>query len=56
MMMILSKLVKAGWAIIIGHTNRQFQIANLLEVDFKPNFLQNKHFTSYNVSKCPYGA
>jgi hypothetical protein len=43
-----------GWAIVVGCTKRQFQIANLLEVDSKPEFFLNKHFTSCNVSKCPY--
>jgi len=28
-----------GWAIVVGCTKRQFQIANLLKVDYKPNFL-----------------
>ncbi len=32
---ISSKLVYVGWAIIIGCTKRQFQIAILLEVDSK---------------------
>jgi hypothetical protein len=54
-MMISLKLAKVGWAIIIGCTKRQFQIANLLEVNSKPNFLQKKHFTTCNVSKCLYG-
>jgi hypothetical protein len=44
------------WATIIGCTKRQFQTANLLKVDSKPEFLENKHFTSCNVSKCPYGS
>ncbi len=44
-----------GWAIVIGCTKRQFQIANLLEVDSKLEFLKNKHLPSCNVSKCPYG-
>ncbi len=39
-----------GWAILIGHTKRQFQIANVLEVNFKPIFFLNKHFT--NVTTC----
>ncbi len=43
-----------GWAIIVGHTKRQFQTTSLLEVDSKSEFLKNKHFTSYNVSKRPY--
>jgi len=29
-----------GWAIVVGHTKRQFQIANLLEVDFKSKILK----------------
>ncbi len=29
-----------GWAIIVGCTKRQFQIANLLEVDSKLEFLK----------------
>ncbi len=29
-----------GWAIVIGHIIRQFQTANLLEVDFKLNFFK----------------
>ncbi len=45
-----------GWAIVVGHTKRQFQIANLLEINSKPEFAKNKHFTSCNVSKCPYGS
>jgi hypothetical protein len=44
-----------GWAIVVGHTKRQFQTTNLLEVNSKPEFFKNKHFTSCNVSKCPYG-
>jgi len=44
-----------GWAIVIGCTKRQFQIANLLEVDSKLEFLKNKHLSSCNVSKCSYG-
>jgi len=36
--MISSKLVQVGWAIVVGNTKRQFQIANLLEVNFKLNF------------------
>ncbi len=44
------------WALVIGHTKRQFHITNLLEVDFKLELLKNKHFTSSNVSKCPYGS
>jgi len=35
---------------------RQFQTANLLEVDFKPEFLKNRQFTSCNILKCPYGS
>ncbi len=35
---------------------RQFQTTNLLEVDSKLKILRNKHFTSCNVSKCPYGS
>ncbi len=45
-----------GWAIIIGRAKKQFQTANLLEVDSKLDFLKNKHFGSCNVSKCPYGS
>jgi hypothetical protein len=45
-----------GWAIVIGHTKRQFQITNLLEVDSKLEFSKNKHITSCNVSKHPYGS
>jgi hypothetical protein len=45
-----------GWAIVVGHTKRQFQIANTLEVDSKLGILKNKHFTSCNVSKCPCGS
>jgi hypothetical protein len=41
-----------GWAIIVGHTKKQFQIANLVEVNSKPEFFKNKHFTNCNVSKC----
>ncbi len=37
--MISSELVQVGWAIAIGCTKRQFQTTNLLEVDFKPKFL-----------------
>ncbi len=29
-----------GWVIVIGHTKRQFQIANLLEVNSKPFFFK----------------
>ncbi len=29
-----------GWAIVMGHTKRQFQITNLLKVDSKPEFLK----------------
>ncbi len=43
-MMISLELVDLGWAIIIGRTKRQFQTANLLEVDSKLEFLKNKHF------------
>jgi hypothetical protein len=43
-----------GWAIIVGRIRRQFQIANLLKVDSKPEFSKNKHFRNCNVSKCPY--
>jgi hypothetical protein len=28
------------WVIVVGHTKSQFQIANLLEVDSKPEFLK----------------
>jgi hypothetical protein len=42
--MISLELVDLGWAIIIGRTKRQFQTANLLEVDSKLEFLKNKHF------------
>jgi len=48
-----------GWAIVIGHTKKQFQIANLLKADSKPEFKgkkKKKHFTSCSVSKCPYGS
>jgi hypothetical protein len=45
-----------GWVILIGCTKKQFQTTNLLEVDSKLKFLRNKHFTSCNVSKCPYGS
>jgi hypothetical protein len=45
-----------GWVIVVGHTKRQFQIANLLKVDFRLESSKNKHFTSCNVSKCPYGS
>jgi len=30
-----------GWAIVVGCPKRQFQIANLLEVDFKLEFKKN---------------
>jgi hypothetical protein len=40
-----------GWAIVVGCIKRHFQIANLLEVDSKPEFLKNKHFTS---CECAY--
>jgi len=43
-----------GWAIVVSCTKKQFQIANLLKVESKPKFLENKYFTSCNVSKCPY--
>jgi hypothetical protein len=29
-----------GWAIVVGHTKRQFQITNLLKVNFKPEFFK----------------
>jgi len=29
-----------GWDIVVGFTKRQFQIANLLYVDFKSEFLE----------------
>jgi hypothetical protein len=35
-----------GWAIVVGHTKRQFQTVNLLEVDSKSEFFKNKHFIS----------
>jgi hypothetical protein len=44
-----------GWAIVVGHTKKQFQTTNLLEVDSKLEILTNKHFISCNVSKCSYG-
>jgi hypothetical protein len=31
-----------GWAIVIGHTKKQFQIANLLKADSKPEFKGKK--------------
>ncbi len=49
--MISSKPIKVGWAIVVGCTKKQFQTANLLEVDSKPIFYKNKQFTSCNVSK-----
>jgi hypothetical protein len=45
-----------GWVIVVGHTKRQFQTANLLEVNFNQNLKKKKHFTSCNISKCPYGS
>jgi hypothetical protein len=36
-----------GWAIVVGHTKRQFQIANLLKVDSKLKFLQNNFFYKF---------
>jgi hypothetical protein len=33
---------------------KQFQTTNLLEVDSKLEFKIKKHFTNYNISKCPY--
>ncbi len=45
-----------GWAIVVGRTKRQFQTTNLLEVNSKSNILINTNFTSFNVSKCPYGS
>jgi hypothetical protein len=45
-----------GWVIVVGHTKRQFKIANLLKVAPKLESPKNKHFTSCNVSKCPYGS
>ncbi len=45
-----------GWVIVVGHTKRQFQIANLLKVDFRLESSKKKPFTSCNVSKCPYGS
>ncbi len=45
-----------GWVIVIGHKKRQFQTANLLEVDSKPEFFKIKHFISCNVSKWSYGS
>jgi hypothetical protein len=32
-----------GWAIVVGCTKRQFQIVNLLEVDFKLNLKKKKN-------------
>ncbi len=29
-----------GWAIVVGHTKRQFQTTNLLKVDFKLEFFK----------------
>ncbi len=55
-MMISSRLVWVGWAIVIGRPKKQFQTINLLDVDSKLEFLKNKHFISCNVSKCPYGS
>ncbi len=52
---ISSKLVYVGWAIIVSRTKKRSQIAILLEVDSKLEYSKNKHFTSCNVSKCPYG-
>ncbi len=53
--MISLELVYVGWAIVVGRTKKQFQTTNLLEVNSKLVFFKNKHFTSCNVSKCPYG-
>jgi hypothetical protein len=40
-----------------SYKKRQFQIANLLEVDFKSKKkILNKYFTSCNVSKCLCGS
>ncbi len=44
-----------GWAIIVGRIRRQFQIANLLKVDSKSEFLKINILQVVNVSKCPYG-
>jgi hypothetical protein len=52
--MISLELVLVGWVIVTCYTKRQFQIENLLKVNSKPICFLNKHFTSWNVSKCPY--
>jgi hypothetical protein len=39
-----------------SHRSYKKIISNLLKVDSKPKFLKNKNFTSFNVSKCPYGS
>jgi hypothetical protein len=50
--MFSSKLVQVGWAIVVGHTKKQFQNHKFI----KGQFLKNKHFTNCNVSKCPFGS
>ncbi len=52
--LIKAGLFGMGYNRIVGHTKRQFQTTNLLEVESKSKNNKNKHFTSCNDSKCPY--
>jgi hypothetical protein len=40
---------------VVGHTKKQFQITNLLEVNSKLESSTNKFFINCNVSKCSFG-
>ncbi len=51
--MISSDLVYVRWAIVVGHTKRQFQILNLLEVKFKLDLKKKTFYKFQNVLMDP---
>ncbi len=52
--MISSKLIHVGWAIVVCHT--KIPNCKFIRGQFQLKFIKTKHFTSCNVSKCPYGS
>ncbi len=45
-----------GWVIVIGCTKKQFQIANLFEVNSKLEILRTKHFTNVKFQNVLMGS
>ncbi len=45
-----------GWAIVVSRKKKMILNCKFIRGRFQIEILKNKHFTSCNVSKCPYGS